>query len=1683
MQATNYYFSSTVGNDSRSIAEAQNPSTPWRSVTKLNSLFTSLLPGDTVFLKRGDVFEGKLTLPRSGSAGKPIVLAAFGSGEKPVISGFSRLSNFSLQSGKIWGHSLNVMPSVVLINDRQHPIGRKPNSTDAGGGYRYYDSYTSTSINDADLQADPNWNGADVVIRKNRWIIDRCPVVSHSGGFLSFQNTSQYLPSKNFGYFIQNHIGTLDQHGEWAYDKTQRRLSVFFTNYSAANTRVSASTVDVLLDISKQRHISLLDLAFTGANETAISLLYSGFISLEGCSFSYAGLNAVFMNYTTDVRIEDCVFENMNNNGVTTQFGCANLTIHNNAFRNTAVIPGMGKNGDLGYQALTIKGKNNRITENVIENTGYIPIRFEGDQVVIQNNFIDNFCTVKDDGAGIYTWNNDANAPENTGRIVKDNIVLNGLGAGAGTSYPDQRNAHGIYLDDNAANVEITGNTVAHCSESGIYIHNSRKSVLRNNTLYNNEKQLYFQHDNVSPNNPIRSLDVKQNILFSKEDFQHSIFVRSIKNDVAQFGNSDSNYINQPFSRKTSVYTSYRKNYNEYIQAYDLNSWQGAFGKDGASKDAPLQWEVYKNNGTVGGNKVINSTFDKDVYNVYGYYYSGSYNLQWNNTKKLDGGSAQITLNQATDNRGWIIMDVGNVRAGKTYVLRFSMIGTSNNKSIGTFLRQKGSPYTRITDINYSIVKNSRTENEVYFVAASDQSASLVFDFSDQGTIWLDNIQLHEASRTKVINPDDQVRFEYNATKEVKKIMLDGSYVDPRNRKFSGSVALAPFTSLVLLKTGTAERASQTIAADSLAAATFGDEPRVLSATASSGLPVTYRVVSGPATVSDNQLTITGAGVVLLELGQPGNDSFLPAEPVTISLQVAKSQQSISFRQPADRTAGDEPFSLDAEATSGLPVSFRVVEGSATIEGNMVKVGEAGTVLIEAEQPGNDDYLPAAIVRRSFEVAERQGGKRSQTIKTGIVNDVEFGAPPFLLNATATSGLPVSYKLLSGPASLLDNQVTVTGAGEVVIEADQEGNDVFETAEPATIRFQVLKAAQSISFATLRNKKTTDEPFAVEAVASSALPVRFSIISGPATLNGNTVVLQKEAGIVVVEAAQDGDDNFGAAEPVRQSFTVSEIVNRKQNQSISFGTQAYRGYNSPVFELTATATSGLPVYFRLISGPVTIHENMVNITGVGNVVVEATQPGNDEYDMAPPVQRLFTIGKGGQTLSFPNIPNRRLSDGPLTLKATSSASLPVSYRVISGPAVIENDVVTFSGAGLVTIEASQEGNEFYTPSFPLYRIFAVTSSGEPTQRQTIDFPSIGNTTFGNAPIELKGKASSGLPVSYQVISGPAVIAGNKIRATGAGTVVVEASQYGNSVFMPAPVETRTFTVRKAEQEISFGTLSYQTYGSPAFSLAANASSGLPVYYRVVSGPVRVEGNKVTITGVGNVVIEANQPGNDDYRVAKAVQRGFTVGRGSQIINFPQLANRSLTSDPIALNGTSSSGLAVQYKVVSGRAKISGSHLLLTGTGVVVVEANQPGNALYAPAFALQRTFTVSRSANADVTLTEEEVLEELEPEETKSAQKKAGSLLPQTLKSSVQVWPNPMRTAGHLRITLAQSARADVEVFDNSGRLVKRIAGRSFDAGQATVLPLPVDQLPAGVYYVRVASGKELLTQVFQVSK
>jgi len=160
--------------------------------------------------------------------------------------------------------------------------------------------------------------------------------------------------------------------------------------------------------------------------------------------------------------------------------------------------------------------------------------------------------------------------------------------------------------------------------------------------------------------------------------------------------------------------------------------------------------------------------------------------------------------------------------------------------------------------------------------------------------------------------------------------------------------------------------------------------------------------------------------------------------------------------------------------------------------------------------------------------------------------------------------------------------------------------------------------------------------------------------------------------------------------------------------------------------------------------------------------------------------------------------------------------------------------------------------------------------------QIITFPEIAEKTFGDLPFILSASASSGLPVSFSLLSGPATLSANTLRLTGAGSVSLRASQAGDTTYPPADDVEQTFFVSKAQQTITFPVINDRTLSDSPFELTGSASSGLPLVFSLVSGPAILSGRTISLTGGGSVVVRASQEGGLNHEPADAMERTFMV---------------------------------------------------------------------------------------------------------------------------------------------------------------------------------------------------------------
>jgi hypothetical protein len=165
---------------------------------------------------------------------------------------------------------------------------------------------------------------------------------------------------------------------------------------------------------------------------------------------------------------------------------------------------------------------------------------------------------------------------------------------------------------------------------------------------------------------------------------------------------------------------------------------------------------------------------------------------------------------------------------------------------------------------------------------------------------------------------------------------------------------------------------------------------------------------------------------------------------------------------------------------------------------------------------------------------------------------------------------------------------------------------------------------------------------------------------------------------------------------------------------------------------------------------------------------------------------------------------------------------------------------------------------------------------------TINF-AIDNHTYGDAPFTVSATSNSNGAFTYTLISGPATIAGSTVTLTGAGTVVLQASEAASGNYGTGMKNT-AFTVAASTPTVGFS-VGNHTYGDAPFTISATSNSTSPFLYAVVSGPATISGSMVTLTGAGTVVLSASQAAGGNYTAATAnvsftVATGLTLSAGS-----------------------------------------------------------------------------------------------------------------------------------------------------------------------------------------------------------
>jgi hypothetical protein len=515
-----------ISNSGSASNNGTSAAAPW-SFSKLQneiartSAFT-INPGDAILFKRGEVFYGAITIGRPGTAAAKIKLAAYGAGAKPVISGFTTVSDWVSLGGNIYesANRVSALGScwMVVVNNKTRPMARFPNlSTSANDNYGFLKA-DSTSIKDnehidllTDLPLSPSMEGALIVAKSERFTIDTGRVIGHigltktsggpvvySGIYVDPKYNMAGKQEKGWGFFFEDRADFIDVAYEWFYNRTTGKFRIMLPT-APANHVVKVASVKDLLFMPGRPYYIIEDIVFEGASQDGVVIRNNTTtaISFNRCEWRYIGNKGIQAegSNATNITIDSCAFYDCNNYGIDYSGAGTGWSITHTLIKRIGLD--MGMHAVDGQLATGVRMGNgvHYFAYNTIDSTGAISLRWHGAGTIVEKNVFKNFCMTSDDNGAIYS----SNTTLKSGAEIRYNVII---GSRAGQPYAgtntEQFQAYGIYLDDATMGdsaglnpVKVHHNIVMYAPWGGIYSHNNYSVSVTDNIGFFNERLQY----------------------------------------------------------------------------------------------------------------------------------------------------------------------------------------------------------------------------------------------------------------------------------------------------------------------------------------------------------------------------------------------------------------------------------------------------------------------------------------------------------------------------------------------------------------------------------------------------------------------------------------------------------------------------------------------------------------------------------------------------------------------------------------------------------------------------------------------------------------------------------------------------------------------------------------------------------------------------------------------------------------------------------------------------------------------------------------------------------------------------------------------------------------------------------------------------------------------------------------
>jgi hypothetical protein len=414
--------------------------------------------------------------------------------------------------------------------------------------------------------------GLDIWIRSQAWSLRKHSVASVNQNLVYLDTPTSYpLSYPGWGYFFTGARWMLDSPGEWFYDRTTRRLSVWMPDGAAPGRRVGVGVVKRALTIGNPTtgtfpsNIALENLAFQGTAEGLMASRMEN-ITLRNVSVTDVGSWGVYAEGTRGLRVENSSFANTRGDAILAISG-NDARILNNEIVNSGVIAGDGgvvKSLPRENFAAVMVGARSVVSNNRVTNAGYIGLLALSDSV-ISDNVVQNFSLTLNDSGGVYG--------AGAARVsITGNLIRNGVGDRNGVPSVIQTLAPSIYLDGNADGFVVRNNVLTN-ADYCMQMHDAYNNIFEANLCHGARRSsLWLQESRRSRR---AAGDTSDNVVRNNAIFQTtsgpSLILSSSQTEVFDFASFDGNRYSSISSPVVAQESS-----PGYQRTFTLPEWQVA---------------------------------------------------------------------------------------------------------------------------------------------------------------------------------------------------------------------------------------------------------------------------------------------------------------------------------------------------------------------------------------------------------------------------------------------------------------------------------------------------------------------------------------------------------------------------------------------------------------------------------------------------------------------------------------------------------------------------------------------------------------------------------------------------------------------------------------------------------------------------------------------------------------------------------------------------------------------------------------------------------------------------------------------------------------------------------------------------------------------------------------------------